>query len=115
LALGEALAERIRRHIRENATPRHVPARIVQVTLKSAPKSANIVQVSRIPSILTLVEAGVGAAIVPRSLERLNPHVLRFHAIDPPVGPPAQFVVARPIKGKNASALAFMAELLAKR
>lgn len=97
----------------ENASP--YLARIVQATLKSAPKSANIVQVSRIPSILTLVEAGVGAAIVPRSLERLNPHVLRFHAIDPPVGPPAQFVVARPIKGKNASALAFMAELLAKR
>jgi acetoacetyl-CoA synthetase len=31
LALDEALAERIRRQIREHATPRHVPAKILQV------------------------------------------------------------------------------------
>jgi acetoacetyl-CoA synthetase len=31
LALDEALAERIRRQIRANATPRHVPAKILQV------------------------------------------------------------------------------------
>jgi acetoacetyl-CoA synthetase len=31
LALDEPLAGRIRRQIRENATPRHVPARILQV------------------------------------------------------------------------------------
>ncbi len=31
LVLDEALRERIRRQIRDNTTPRHVPARIVQV------------------------------------------------------------------------------------
>jgi acetoacetyl-CoA synthetase len=31
LALDEALAERIRRQIRANTTPRHVPAKILQV------------------------------------------------------------------------------------
>lgn len=90
-------------------------ARIMGAMLAGAASPAQIVQVSRVPSILTLVEAGVGTAIVPRSLERLNPHVLRFHAIEPPIGPAAQFVVARPMKGKNATALAFMAELLAQR
>ena len=44
--LDEALMDRIRRHIRENTTPRHVPARIVQVTEIPRTKSGKIVELA---------------------------------------------------------------------
>ena len=44
--LTPALEERIRRHIRENATPRHVPARIVQVQEIPRTKSGKIVELA---------------------------------------------------------------------
>jgi acetoacetyl-CoA synthetase len=44
--LTEELQDRIRRHIRENATPRHVPARIVQVTEIPRTKSGKIVELA---------------------------------------------------------------------
>jgi acetoacetyl-CoA synthetase len=46
LALDEALAEKIRRRIRENTTPRHVPARIVQVPDIPRTKSGKIVELA---------------------------------------------------------------------
>ena len=46
LTLDEALADRIRRQIRENTTPRHVPARIVQVTDIPRTKSGKIVELA---------------------------------------------------------------------
>jgi acetoacetyl-CoA synthetase len=46
LALDDALAQRIRAHIRANATPRHVPARIVQVTDIPRTKSGKIVELA---------------------------------------------------------------------
>jgi acetoacetyl-CoA synthetase len=46
LALDDALRERIRRHVRDNATPRHVPARIVQVTEIPRTKSGKIVELA---------------------------------------------------------------------
>jgi acetoacetyl-CoA synthetase len=44
--LDEALAERIRRRIRENTTPRHVPARIVEVADIPRTKSGKIVELA---------------------------------------------------------------------
>jgi len=46
LVLDEALADRIRREIRSNATPRHVPARIVQVPDIPRTKSGKIVELA---------------------------------------------------------------------
>ena len=46
LRLDEALEHRIRSHIRENTTPRHVPARIVQVSDIPRTKSGKIVELA---------------------------------------------------------------------
>ncbi len=46
LMLTPELQDRIRRRIRENATPRHVPARIVQVTEIPRTKSGKIVELA---------------------------------------------------------------------
>ena len=46
LALDDALVERIRRHIRQNTTPRHVPARILQVDEIPRTKSGKIVELA---------------------------------------------------------------------
>ncbi|HQX08543.1 MAG TPA: acetoacetate--CoA ligase, partial [Zoogloea sp.] len=45
-ALDEALIDRIRRTIRDNTTPRHVPARVVQVTDIPRTKSGKIVELA---------------------------------------------------------------------
>lgn len=83
--------------------------------LESAGGEARIVQYSRLPSILTLVEAGVGAAIVPQSMMHARSDVLRFHAIEPATGPMAQIVVARPARGTHPAALALVGALLARQ
>ena len=44
--LNDALREKIKRHIRENATPRHVPARIVKVPDIPRTKSGKIVELA---------------------------------------------------------------------
>jgi acetoacetyl-CoA synthetase len=44
--LDAALIDRIRRHVRENATPRHVPARVVQVDEIPRTKSGKIVELA---------------------------------------------------------------------
>jgi acetoacetyl-CoA synthetase len=46
LTLDAALTDRIRRHIRENTTPRHVPAKIVQVPDIPRTKSGKIVELA---------------------------------------------------------------------
>jgi acetoacetyl-CoA synthetase len=46
LTLDEALRDRIRKHIRANTTPRHVPARIVQVTDIPRTRSGKIVELA---------------------------------------------------------------------
>ena len=46
VALTDALRDRIRRQIRENATPRHVPAKIVQVAEIPRTKSGKIVELA---------------------------------------------------------------------
>jgi acetoacetyl-CoA synthetase len=44
--LDSALTDKIKRHIRENATPRHVPARVVQVPDIPRTKSGKIVELA---------------------------------------------------------------------
>ena len=46
MTLDQALADRIRQHIRVNTTPRHVPARIVQVADIPRTKSGKIVELA---------------------------------------------------------------------
>ena len=46
LTLDDALAERIRQTIRANTTPRHVPAKVVQVTDIPRTKSGKIVELA---------------------------------------------------------------------
>ena len=46
LSLSDELQERIRRRIRENTTPRHVPAKIVQITDVPRTKSGKIVELA---------------------------------------------------------------------
>ncbi len=46
LTLDDALAERIRQTVRENTTPRHVPAKIVQVTDIPRTRSGKIVELA---------------------------------------------------------------------
>jgi acetoacetyl-CoA synthetase len=46
LVLDEALIQKIRTHIRENTTPRHVPARVVQVGDIPRTKSGKIVELA---------------------------------------------------------------------
>jgi acetoacetyl-CoA synthetase len=46
IALDEALQDRIRSEIRRNATPRHVPARIIQVTDIPRTRSGKIVEIA---------------------------------------------------------------------
>ncbi|HVX14310.1 MAG TPA: acetoacetate--CoA ligase [Pirellulales bacterium] len=46
LVLDDGLAERIRTHIRDNATPRHVPAKIVQVADIPHTRSGKIVELA---------------------------------------------------------------------
>jgi acetoacetyl-CoA synthetase len=46
LALDEALADKIKKRIRQNTTPRHVPARVIQVTDIPRTKSGKIVELA---------------------------------------------------------------------
>jgi acetoacetyl-CoA synthetase len=46
LRLDDALSERIRRRVRDNASPRHVPAKIVQVPDIPRTKSGKIVELA---------------------------------------------------------------------
>ena len=46
LVLDQALIDRIRQHIRINTTPRHVPAKVVQVTDIPRTKSGKIVELA---------------------------------------------------------------------
>src|SRR5690606_27823629 len=83
--------------------------------LKRLPLRPDLVQESRLPSILTLVEAGMGAAIVPWSIVQARMASLRVHHIDVLPEPRADIVVAR-VSGKaSVTAQSFVAELLSLR
>lgn len=72
-----------------------------------------IVQESRLPTILTLVEAGVGRAIVPWSLARLHADTLKFIPVDELAPRPASLVMATLRGNANPTLANFVATLLA--
>lgn len=67
---------------------------MLQAMFADAGKSPRFVQDSVIPTVLTLVEIGVGAAIVPRSLSRLRSESLAFVPLQDPSHAMATIVVA---------------------
>jgi len=67
---------------------------MLQAMFTDAGKSPRFVQDSVIPTVLTLVEIGVGAAIVPRSLARLRSESLAFVPLQDPSHAMATIVVA---------------------
>ncbi len=70
LVLDEALAERIRRHIRVHTTPRHVPAKVVQVSDIPRTKSNKIVELAVRNVVHGLPVKNVEALANPEALEQ---------------------------------------------
>jgi DNA-binding transcriptional LysR family regulator len=79
------------------------------------PARPQIVQESRLPSILTLVEAGMGAAIVPWSMIQAKPSALRFHTIEALPAPCADIVVARVAGKASVMTQSFIADFLSAK
>jgi acetoacetyl-CoA synthetase len=72
LALDDALAERIRRQIRSSTTPRHVPAKIVQVKDIPRTKSGKIVELAVRNVVHGLPVKNVEALANPEALEEFR-------------------------------------------
>ena len=72
VALDEALVERIRAHIRANTTPRHVPARVVQVTDIPRTKSNKIVELAVRDVVHGLPVKNLDALANPEALEQFR-------------------------------------------
>jgi acetoacetyl-CoA synthetase len=70
VTLDETLIERIRAHIRVNTTPRHVPARVVQVTDIPRTKSNKIVELAVRNVVHGLPVKNVEALANPEALEQ---------------------------------------------
>jgi acetoacetyl-CoA synthetase len=72
LVLDEALTEKIRQHIRANTTPRHVPAKVVQVTDIPRTKSNKIVELAVRNVVHGLPVRNVEALANPEALEQFR-------------------------------------------
>ncbi len=72
IVLDEALIERIRQHIRTNTTPRHVPAKIVQVTDIPRTKSNKIVELAVRNVVHGLPVKNLEALANPEALEQFR-------------------------------------------
>jgi acetoacetyl-CoA synthetase len=72
LALDDALVERIKRHIRANTTPRHVPAKVVQVADIPRTKSGKIVELAVRNVVHGLPVRNVEALANPEALEEFR-------------------------------------------
>jgi len=72
LTLDEALAERIRQQIRANTTPRHVPARVVQVADIPRTKSGKIVELAIRQVVHGEPVNNTGALANPEALEHFR-------------------------------------------
>ena len=72
VALDEALVERIRANIRANTTPRHVPARVVQVTDIPRTKSNKIVELAVRDVVHGLPVKNIEALANPEALEQFR-------------------------------------------
>ncbi len=70
LTLDDALADRIRAHIRANTTPRHVPAKVLQVTDIPRTKSNKIVELAVRNVVHGLPVKNVEALANPEALEQ---------------------------------------------
>ncbi len=70
-------------------------SQVLRLMIEQAGAPARIVQESMIPTILLLVEAGMGAAIVPASLARMRGDVLTYIGIRGPGARRAALVAAR--------------------
>ncbi|PLC50639.1 LysR family transcriptional regulator [Pollutimonas subterranea] len=75
----------------------------------------NIVQKSRLPSILTLVEAGVGVAIAPASMAQARAASLTWRSISAINLPVAQVIVAVAREASNPVINSFVGSLLGRR
>lgn len=84
---------------------------MLQAMFADAGKSPRFVQDSVIPTVLTLVEIGVGAAIVPRSLSRLRSESLAFVPLQDSSRAMATIVVASLHGGANPAVDHFRAAL----
>ena len=72
VVLDQALIERIRQHIRTNTTPRHVPAKIVQVTDIPRTKSNKIVELAVRNVVHGLPVKNLEALANPEALEQFR-------------------------------------------
>ncbi len=70
LTLDEALTERIRQHIRVNTTPRHVPAKVVQVTDIPRTRTNKIAELAVRNVVHDREVANVGALANPEALDQ---------------------------------------------
>jgi acetoacetyl-CoA synthetase len=70
LTLDESLVDRIRQHIRANTTPRHVPAKIVQVTDIPRTKSGKIVELAVRNVVHDVPVGNIDALANPEALEQ---------------------------------------------
>jgi acetoacetyl-CoA synthetase len=70
LTLDEALVDRIRQHIRANTTPRHVPAKVLQVTDIPRTKSNKIVELAVRNVVHGLEVKNIEALANPEALEQ---------------------------------------------
>jgi DNA-binding transcriptional LysR family regulator len=84
---------------------------MLQGMFAHAGTAPRIVQESVIPTVLTLVEIGVGAAIVPRSLSRLRSDSLAFLPVQDPSNAMATIVVATLRQRSNQTVDHFVAAL----
>jgi acetoacetyl-CoA synthetase len=72
LTLDDALIEKIRAHVRANTTPRHVPARVVQVTDIPRTKSNKIVELAVRDVVHGLPVKNIEALANPEALEQFR-------------------------------------------
>ena len=72
ITLDQALAERIRQHIRANTTPRHVPAKVVQVTDIPRTKSGKIVELAVRNVVHGMDVRNIEALANPEALEQFR-------------------------------------------
>jgi acetoacetyl-CoA synthetase len=70
--LDQALSDRIRQHIRNNTTPRHVPAKVVQVTDIPRTKSNKIVELAVRNVVHGMPVKNIEALANPEALEQFR-------------------------------------------
>jgi len=75
VTLDDALVERIKRHIRANTTPRHVPAKILQVTDIPRTKSGKIVELGVRNVVHGIPVRNIEALANPEALEQFRDRI----------------------------------------